>query len=100
MMNCPPEIAYILLEMLETGLQSIRALGWKGEAGRCAVEADHLHNLPRLLADYDPVRLLYYWDVERLDYTESPIGYSLDMESAWERLEPQVEAIRSLLATT
>jgi hypothetical protein len=28
-------------------------------------EADHLHNLPQLLADYHPDRLRYYWDIER-----------------------------------
>ena len=54
MMVCPPEIAEILLGIIEWGLIDIRVLGWDGHADRCAVEEDHIHNLPRLLADNRP----------------------------------------------
>jgi len=53
-MTCPTEIAEILTEILRTGLLRIRALGWSGNAERCAIEADHLHNVPDLLAHYSP----------------------------------------------
>jgi hypothetical protein len=96
MTNCPPDIADILLEILETGLLRIRIMGWNAQADGCAREADHLHNLPRLLADYRPQVLLYYWDVERAGYIEEAPPEGL---AAWEplrrRLEPHVAAIRS-----
>jgi hypothetical protein len=64
-MNCPPEIARILLEILGAASLRIRAAGWAGDASRCAVEADHIHNLPALLADYSGEGLAYYWQVEK-----------------------------------
>src|SRR5262245_57429376 len=98
-MSCPPEIADILLNILESGLLTIRVLGWNGEADRCAVEADHLHNLPSLLADYRPEKLLYYWDVQRTIYIEeSPPEYQPVWEALWRRLESHVAATRRTLA--
>src|SRR5947208_2645496 len=65
-MQCPPpEIAEILCEILRVGLLRIRALGCDRNPERCAIEADHLHNLPALIASFDPDRLAYYWDAER-----------------------------------
>jgi hypothetical protein len=101
MTNCPPEIARILLEMIGWGLLRIRALGWSGQADRCTVEADHLHNLPHLLADYSPQRLLYYWDVERVGFLETVQPEHLDaFETFWQQLEPHVEATRRTIAHT
>ncbi len=51
-MNCPPEVAEILLEILQNGLLRIRMLGWSDAGHRCAIEADHLHNLPHLLTHF------------------------------------------------
>jgi hypothetical protein len=56
----PAEISEILTEMLTTGLLRIRALGWSGEAERCAIESDHIHNVPDLLTHFSPERLGYY----------------------------------------
>jgi hypothetical protein len=67
-MRCPSETAEIITGILRTGLLHIRALGFNGAAERCAIEADHLHNLPSLLMDYDPKLLDYYWRVERIAY--------------------------------
>lgn len=69
-MQCPPEIAAVITEILATGLLRIRALGWSGDAARCAVEADHLHNLPTLLHDFKPELLAYYWNAERAAFIE------------------------------
>jgi hypothetical protein len=66
-MQCPPEIVEIVCEILRTGLLRIRALE---DADRCALEADHLHNLPGLLANYKPELLDYYWRVERVGFVE------------------------------
>jgi hypothetical protein len=96
MTSCPAEIAEILLEILGTGLLRIRAWGWDGRVDRCAHDADHIHNLPRLLADDRPELLLYYWDVERAGYIQDapPEGLAA-WEPLWRRLEPHVAAIRS-----
>src|SRR4051794_35947663 len=56
-MSCPPEIAAVVLELMETGLLRIRSLGWSGQADRCAIEAAHIHNLPGLLTDDSRERL-------------------------------------------
>jgi hypothetical protein len=68
-MLCPPEIAKIVHEILRIGIMRIRACGWNCQADRCAIEADHLHNLPALLTDYRPEMLEFYLRVERLGYT-------------------------------
>lgn len=94
MTTCPPEIAEVLLAMLETGLLRIRALAWSGQADRCAIEADHLHNLPGLLADYSPERLHYYWDVERVSYIDQDSEDQCEgWGPLWQRLYPHVERI-------
>lgn len=64
-MQCPSEITEILTEILTTGLLRVRALDTRQNGSRCAVEADHLHNLPALLANYKPELLDFYWRVER-----------------------------------
>ena len=69
-MPCPPEIAEVLARMIAEGLLRIRAAGWSGRPDLCAIEADHLHNLPGLIADYSPDQLAYYWTVERPGYSE------------------------------
>ncbi|MGC1720755.1 MAG: hypothetical protein WA746_17385 [Isosphaeraceae bacterium] len=53
-MHCPAEIAEVILPILQYGLIRVRAFAWQGQAELCAVEADHIHNLPDLLADYYP----------------------------------------------
>jgi hypothetical protein len=94
MMACPPEIAHILLEILQEGLLLIRACGWNGLADTCAIEADHLHNLPRLLEAYRPELLIYYWDVERMAYIERATRPLASYEALWRELEPHIAAIR------
>ncbi len=90
-MKCPSEVAEVLREILGVGLLRIRSAGSAGDAGRCAVEADHIHNLPSLLADYSIDRLRYYWEAERPTFisrcpTEGLPGFDL----LWNRLAPLV----------
>jgi hypothetical protein len=90
-MNCPPEIAEILLEILRLGLLRIRLMGWGGDSGRCAVEADHLHNLPALLTNFSPDLLRYYWEAERPGFLSQSENNSLGgFEELWNRLAPFV----------
>jgi hypothetical protein len=92
-MTCPDEIAAILLEILRHGLLSIRAAGASGDAPRCAADADHLHNLPGLLAHFSPGALRYYWEVERRIFLNElgPSQASLWHE-LWDPLRPYAEA--------
>ena len=84
-MTCPDEIAQILLEILGIGIVRIRGWAYAGELDRCANEADHLHNLPFLLASYRPELLDFYLDVERPTYL-SHGGDSARYEVLWRKL--------------
>lgn len=90
-MKCPPEIAEILLAILQTGLLRIRALAWSDDSRRCAVEADHLHNLPSLLTNYSVDLLQYYWNVERTSFmSQNAEEEAPGFEPHWKRLESYV----------
>lgn len=90
-MECHPEVVEILSEILRTGLLKTRASGWSGDARRCAIEADHLHNLPVLLVNFKEDGLQYYWDFERPSYV-SQVGADqvVAFEDLWRRLERHV----------
>lgn len=86
-MTCPPEIADVVREILKTGLLRIRASAWSGDSRRCAIEADHLHNLPDLLADYSAERLEYYLEAERAGFVgQSTPEQAAAFEPLWKRL--------------
>jgi hypothetical protein len=96
-MNCSSEVSQLLNEILTTGLLRIRALGWSGDAGRCAIEFDHIHKVPDLLAHFSPERLVYYWDVERNSYIKrTPPPQLAVWEPLWRELQIQLEALASL----
>jgi hypothetical protein len=86
-MQCPPKIAEIVHEILRIGILRIRAAAWNGDAARSAIEADHLHNLPALLADYRPELLDYYLRVESASFASrcSPDDFSC-FEPLWNSL--------------
>jgi len=95
-MNCPPEIAEILLELLRTALLRIRSLAWAGDSRRCAAEADHVHNLPDLLSNFSPERLHYYWTVERPAFLSDPGADDPQFQELWNRLAAHVEAAATI----
>jgi hypothetical protein len=91
-MTCPPDVAVELVEILKWGLLRIRSLGYQGESKRCVYESDHIHNLPRLLIDYAPELLAYYWQTERpLFVRQLGAAEYRAFEGPWQRLEPLVE---------
>jgi hypothetical protein len=92
-MNCPTELSSILLEMLFRGHVLVRAHGYSGRANLCAVEADHLHNLPDLIWDYSEAKLYYYWAIERPAFAENNSADYIreNWEPLWERLRPFAE---------
>lgn len=85
-MNCPPDVENALLEILRIGLLQVRNSAWEGDPQRCAVEADHLHNLPQLLQQFSLETLRYYYEVERPAYIDQcPDAVHL-FEPHWETL--------------
>ena len=86
-MDCPPEVRTVLCEIIRTGLLRARAAGWAGEAERGAAEADHVHNLPDLVAHFAPDRLRYYREVEAPAYADRwPAGRTV-FQPLWDRLD-------------
>lgn len=93
-MSCPPGVAEIVLKVLETGLLRLRTLAWAGQPDLCAVEADHLHNLPDLLSDFSGEKLAYYWGVERTAYmARLPESDLVIWEPLWQALRPHAELV-------
>jgi hypothetical protein len=85
-MSCPPDIAEVILEILQRGLLRIRESGWSEDSAVCAHEADHLHNLPHLLSNYSPEALSYYWEVEKPVYCTRRDSEPELFAPLWERL--------------
>jgi hypothetical protein len=93
-MNCPPAIATILLEILRHGILRARAAGWSGDAERCVIETDHIHNLPELIDNYSQERLRYYWDTERASFMSAcPADERSSWLPLWHRLQKQAEVL-------
>jgi hypothetical protein len=91
-MACPPEIAPILLEIVRLGILSARAAGWNGDSARAALEADHVHNLPALIADCSPEAMRYYWEVERPLYlAKRGPSQTGALQPLWDRLAAVLE---------
>ena len=87
-MNCPPEVLGPILKIIEIGIIHIRSFGWDGNAARCALEADHIHNLPGLLISYSPEVLKYYLDVEQPIFIKNTAGVSIgDFKPYWKALD-------------
>jgi hypothetical protein len=92
--NCPPDVAEIVLQIIKTAVLRIRHWGWSDNPGRCALEADHVHNLPDLLARFSSDLLKYYWDVERPSFiSQSSPADVAQFEPLWEKLEGHVHGL-------
>ena len=59
-MRCPARIEPTILEIIRCALLNIRSSGWDSNAAECALEADHVHNLPTLILDYSDGAVKYY----------------------------------------
>jgi hypothetical protein len=90
-LDYPEEVREALAQILETACLYIRVAASRGDTGYCEVEADHVHNLPRLLRSFDRDRLEYYFSVERPAYIEAlkrlPGTIPEPHKAAWVRLE-------------
>jgi len=66
-----PQVIKLIANILKTGLLRIRCAGWRGDAELCAIEADHIHNLPHFLVSPTGPLLEFYRSVERKSYLEA-----------------------------
>ncbi|MBI5759876.1 MAG: hypothetical protein HZA46_15260 [Planctomycetales bacterium] len=100
-MQCPDDVREVVSDILTTGLLRVRSLAWAGDASRCAIEADHLHNLPSLLGNYEPEKLSYYWHVEKPAFESASRSVSLDeFDPLWARLAPHVPESAEAILTS
>ena len=87
-MRCPGDVLEVVTEIIRIGLLRIRIAGWQNEPARCAIEANHIHNLPSLISGYKPELLEFYWKVERPEYIAFSPGENLiSFETQWKKLE-------------
>jgi hypothetical protein len=90
-MDCPDEVAEAALKIIQSAILSIRFAAYNKNPDYCAIEADHVHNLPGLILNYRRENLAYYLNVERESYVERlkkiPDTSSEVYEGQWERLE-------------
>jgi hypothetical protein len=91
------ELRSVILSILRTGLLNIRVLGWSGRADLCAMEADHLHNLPDLIRDPKLKFVEYYFNISRMSYIKEAGESSAFRAFAddWARLKEILDRLRS-----
>ena len=58
----------IYIRILEHGLLRLRDAGLLGMVEYCAIEAEHLHNLPSLIGETNERRHEHYFENERMYY--------------------------------
>jgi len=86
-MNAPPVIQASLLTVLKLGLLNIRSQAERGNPQQCSIEANHLHNIPGLLAHFSIDLLKFYLDVEVPQYVREMNGQVLEeLRVAWDEL--------------
>ena len=89
-MDCPDEVARVALEIIRNAVLSIRVAGWQHDVEYCALEADHIHNLPSLILSYSKEKLEYYLNIERpcyVDKIKERSGNPEAFRAQWEKLE-------------
>lgn len=91
-MNCPSEVRSAVCSILQTALLRIR----NANPRRASIEADHVHNLPRLLDVYDPALLDFYLTAERDSFVRKTSADELESFRAdWASLERFLETSAS-----
>ena len=86
----------IYVQILHLGLLALRNAAQSGNASHCAIEADHLQNIPSLIGETDEHRHARYLNSERVDYLEHAdrsvpeIGFVLSRYAGpWKALEEE-----------
>jgi hypothetical protein len=94
-MSNEEKIRSLLLNLLRTGVLRIRAFAHEDLADRCAIEADHIHNLPDLIRNPRLELLTYYFDCERRAFIKRAPN-SDAFEPDWLRLGEIIEELRAV----
>ena len=97
-MNCPPEIACVLLQIFHHGILAARLRGWQNNAQGAALEANHVHNLPKLLLNFSCDELNWYWESTRWSYIEihRKLGNErTGFEKLWNQLQLAAPTLKS-----
>ncbi len=84
-MEIEEELRRVLLNLIGTGLLRIRMCGWNGQAEHCAIEADHLHNIPGIAINPKIELVSYYYNTERPCFLKRALNTE-EFESDWTRL--------------
>ena len=88
-MNCPLEVADVLLDLIDRGIHESRSAARAADDAWITREADHLYNLTHLLHDYTNDLLHFYWEVERPAHERQLDAVRLaEWQPLWERLRP------------
>lgn len=86
--KCPDELQAPLFEILNYGISMMRRYANRGESDKCAVEADHVQNVPDLIRLFNTDLLAYYLDIEVPQYLRDTDGKVVDaMRRAWDVLK-------------
>lgn len=93
--GCPAAVHGAICDILYTAALSIRAAASAGDADYCAVEANHIHNLPGLLKSYSPEGLRYYLDSEVPRYIEQLAQFPGSNPDAYKMSWDQLRKARS-----
>jgi hypothetical protein len=94
--DCPETLRLAFLDLLTWTLVKIRYES--SNAKLCFALADHMHNVPELLARYRPRLLAYYWEAERPAFLRklAEIGREPPeaFDALWEIVEHHYELLR------
>ena len=103
-MRCPARIEPTILEIVRCALLNIRSSGWDSNAAECALEADHVHNLPTLILDYSDGAVKYYLGPCREQYIRgmqnNDTGALQRFQPLWDQLERLVTEGQAISAPT
>jgi hypothetical protein len=89
------QLRRILLNLLKIGLLRIRAFAWDGRIEECAVEADHLHNLPHIASEMKMELVSFYYNAERPAFIKRATHIAA-FEKDWEELGGILTQIESV----
>jgi len=77
----------IYCQILSTAILRIRTFGWSEHAELCAIEADHVHNIPSLIGESNEALHAYYLKAERVGYLSRVANPDASYAELWAELE-------------
>ena len=96
-MTCPIDIHRAFSEILYWTMLEVR--GSSTDKDYCFALADHAHNIPHLIDQFDPKRFFYYWECERECFVRALERQDRKPHSRlaheWTNLEPLYTAMRA-----